>query len=66
MRIVVEGVGVRRREWVYAPEGRRGLYEKRVLKKEYVVGEVVFLKSVGIGEGEYNVHVTSANIQRGM
>ena len=43
MRIVVSGMDVRRREWVYMPEGRRGLYEKRLLKKELVVGEVVFL-----------------------
>src|SRR5271170_6158148 len=43
MRIVVSEVAVRRRECVEVPEGRKGLYEKRVLKKEFVVGEVVFL-----------------------
>ena len=47
MRIVVSGMDVRRREWVYMPEGRRGLYEKRLLKKEFVAGEVVFLELVG-------------------
>jgi hypothetical protein len=66
MRIVVSGVVVRRREWVYMPEGRRGLYEKRLLKKEFVVGEVVFLKLVGSRGWWYKVHVISANIQRGM
>jgi len=66
MRIVVSGVDVRRTDWAYIPEGRRGLYEKRLLKKEFVVGEVVFLELVGIRGWWYNVHAISANIQRGM
>ena len=51
---------------MYVPEGRRGLYEKRLLKNEFVIGEVVFLELVGTRGWWYNVHVISANIQIGM
>ena len=62
----VELVVVTRREWRYEPEGRRGLYEKRVLKKEFVLAEVVFL-GLGVFTDEgYNFQVISAYIHRGI